>query len=358
MTRGPLVALTSEERDALVEVMGDIQRAVVDYYRATIIRDADIGTAVRTYLAKAQALHELLWQQIDDRATYVALFSGPVRHPKADLVEAIKYARNLSQHVIHPVSPREDSIIGGGTWGYRVYAYWDDVPAEKHAKLHARTQGLKPLYDAELLGHEVVSTMLPLLQFYAEANPDLIHRDNRGEWTGFPLLNHPAVSAPLHPEEPLNVDDAWRWLDDRRPGGDVRVVCAQVTHDGVHHLCGFTFTGRHSFAPFIETADRVRIDLDGGYPYLAGDLGAHTQDATGHMPRSQGRVLWSTAEVTSWATRSTGPEALLRDEDWSDYGDLEQWRRCLRQELPVPGPPKELFYGERRGRRLNALGPP
>ena len=114
--------------------------------------------------------------------------------------------------------------------------------------------------------------MLSVLQFYAGVSPNLVHRDPRGEWTGFPLMNQPAMAARLHPEEPMEVEAAWHWLNGRIPNGDARVVCCQLASEGSKYLRGLTFIGRLSFTPFVESMAQVNCDVDAGFPYLVGDV--------------------------------------------------------------------------------------
>ena len=77
--------------------------------------------------------------------------------------------------------PRDEHVLVGGVLGLRIYTVWDEVPAAVHAQLHPGTQKLKPDYDALLLGTNVTDTMLDTLNFFSDAAPDLVHRDQRGE---------------------------------------------------------------------------------------------------------------------------------------------------------------------------------
>ena len=147
-------------------------------------------------------------------------------------------------------------------------------------------------------------------------------------------MSQPGVADPLHPEEPTEVEDAWQWLDNRAPNGDARVVCGQVTLDGTRYICGFTFTGRHSFTPFAETRQQVERDLAAGATYLEGDVWANVDDATPFFPNAQGAVWFSRSELDSWASPMTDLEreadGCLRDED-------EVWRGVARSENIPPG---------------------
>ena len=175
-------------------------------------------------------------------------------------------------------------MLVGGVLGLRIYTVWDEVPAAVHAQLHPGTQKLKPDYDALLLGTNVTDTMLDTLNFFSDAAPDLVHRDQRGEWTGFPLMSQPGVRDRLHSEEPSDEKTARAWLDERRPSGDVRVICGQLTVDGTRYVLGHTFEGRLSYAPFVETAEQFGRDVAVGYPYVLGDVLANTVDRTADIP--------------------------------------------------------------------------
>lgn len=352
-----LVELTPAEIPRLREAMGDIQVAVAKYYAQTA-QGGDVGVAVRGFLASAQVVNDLLSNQATDRASYRALFvQRAAPSPAAfKVIEGVKYARNVAQHVLHSVRLSDENALIGGQFGLRTYAVWDEVPQAAHDQLtNKRTQALRASYDSALLGREVVSTMMSTLRFYQSVNPAIVHRDARGEWTGFPLMSQPGVTAPLHPEEPTDLEAAWKWLDGRVPNGDSRVVCGQVTIDSIRYLYGFTFIGRHSFTPFAETVRQVEYDLTAGASYLEGDLWANVDDATGHFPRAQGVVLFSRRELDSWASPIT---ELQREADWSLGDDSEVWLGVIRTEQLSAGLPLSVTYGVRRARRLNACVAP
>ena len=107
--------------------------------------------------------------------------------------------------------PKDDALVCGFQ-GIRVYPVWDEIPLEVHKKLHKGTRELRPAYGTTSQGREVTETMLSILQFYAGVSPNLLHRDPRGEWAGFP-----SMAARLHPEEPMEVEAAWHWLNGRIP---------------------------------------------------------------------------------------------------------------------------------------------
>jgi len=334
--------------------MHDVQRSVADYYAATAA-GGDLGRPVRAFLVSAQTLNDLFSNAVADAATYKAILVS-ADQAEVDLVNAVKYARNVNQHVLHIIRPGDENLtLVGGTHGLRVYALWDDIPPQAHARLRKSTQALKPAYEAALQGQEVTGTMLELLRFYARIAPTIVHRDHRGEWSGFPLMSQPGMSSPLHPEEPRNVERALEWLSNRRPGGDVRLICGQFSIDGTPYLYGHTFVGRYSFAPWIDSAEQVNIDIGLGYVYLKGSLDGKLTDVSSRFPEArQGGVLMSHDELKSWAT----PIARIDDEDdWCGDTNVEIWERYVRLERSelTPAP---MAYGLRRARRLNALVPP
>lgn len=346
------LTITAEEKPRLLQVMKDIQENVAAYYIETA-RDGDLGPHVRTWLTRVQNLNDLLTEQLGDRATYKAVFASTAS-ADAELINAVKYARNVDQHLMHIVAPRANSLVGG-TQGRRVYAFWERIPSATHALLRPGTQGLRTAYQASLEGKEVTETMLAVLRFFADLAPQIVHRDYRGEWTGFPLTSQPGVGAPLHPEEPLNdVAVARAWLDQRLPNGDVRVVTGQVTKDGTAYLVGFTFADQLSFSPFVETAEQVQRDIAAGFTYLEGDVEANVDQVADRFPRAQGGVFLSLKDVTTWATPVT---QTTYERDWIGSFDVDWWDRTV--SLEHPGlMPDFVAYQHRRARRLNALGPP
>jgi hypothetical protein len=348
----PLVEVAPDELPPLREAMRDVQSAVAGYY-AEAARGGDLGGPVRAFLSSAQAVNDLLTKDATNAASYTAIFVRPTS-TAPEVIEGVKYARNVAQHVLHIVRPSDDTVLVGGTLGLRIYAVWDEIPQTVHDRLHKGTRSLKASYDSALLGREVVGTMMEVLRFYLAINPAIIHRDDRGEWTGFPLMSQPGVADPLHPEEPSELDDARTWLDSRRPNGDARVVCGQVTLEGVRYICGFTFVGRHTFSPFAETVEQVDRDLESGVSYLGGDVWANVDDVTRLFPRAQGAVFFSRSDVPSWASPIT---ELERKADWCLRDETELWRRIVRLEH-LSAYPQSARYEIRRARRLNAFVPP
>lgn len=357
MIRVNLVELTPSEIPPLREAMRDVQTAVAKYYAETA-QGGDLGVPVRGFLASAQVVNDLLANQTTDASSYKALFVQRTKPSPAavEAIEAVKYARNVAQHVLHIVRPSDDTVLVGGQLGLRIYAVWDEVPQAAHDRLtNRRTLALKASYDSALLGKEVVGTMMDTLRFYQAVNAEIVHRDARGEWTGFPLMSQPGMPAPLHPDEPDDLEAARKWLNARIPNGDARVVCGQITFEGTRYLCGFTFTGRHSFTPFAETVRQVEFDLAAGASYLEGDVWASVDDATRSFPRAQGAVMFSRDELNSWVMPIG---ELEREADWCLKGDTDAWLSVIRTEQFTGGLPQSVAYGVRRARRLNACVPP
>lgn len=348
----PQLRISADELPRLLQTMQDIQDTVAVYYAETA-KGGEPGGHVRTWLSRVQTLNDLLAKQIADRTQYNALFGTPVSSG-AELINAVKYARNVDQHLMYIVEPRSDTLIGG-SHGPRFYAHWQRIPAATHAKLHRGTQGLQPAYQARLEGQDVTATMLAVLRFFADLAPQIVHRDQRGEWSGFPLMNHPGVRSPLHPEEPVeDTGAANEWLNNRRPNGDLRVVCGQITQDGTAYLVGFTFVGRLSFSPFVETIDQVERDIAAGFLYLRGDAEKNLRHVGDKFPSAQGSVLQSSEEVSIWAT----PLINIKSErDWIASTDAGSWARMITLERSGVLPDFKV-YELRRARRLNALVPP
>ncbi len=349
------VTIASDELPALQAAMRDAQTAAADYYGQTARNTSidELGTPVRRFLAAAQTINDLMTLRVGDSATYCSIMTSG-SHPGTRVIRGVKYVRNVAQHLAHVIRPRDEHVLIGGIHGLRIYTYWDQVPNSVHDQLRPGTQQLKTDYDAQLLGVNVTDTMLDTLNFFANVAPDIPHRDQRGEWTGFPLMSQPSVSDRLHPEEPSDENAARAWLDERRPNGDVRVVCGQLTVDGTRYVLGRTFTGRLSYAPFVETVEQLRRDVAAGYPYVVGDVLANTADRTEDIPHVvQGAVFESRDDIATWTTPvpSNG-----WDEDWVDERTASTWRSVMRIERGE-GIPGFVSYPIRRARRLNAVVP-
>lgn len=346
------LSITSDEELRLMQVMGDIQESVAAYYAETA-RGGNVGRHVRNWLSSVQTLNDLLTNELGDNATYASLF-GTTPTPGAELISAVKYARNADQHVMQIIAPpRADSLVGG-LHGLRTYALWEPIPQAVHDKLHKGTKANQPPYVANLEGKEVTRTMLAVLRFFADIAPQIVHRDERGEWTGFPLKAQPGVLDALHPDEPVHdIAAAHAWLKSRPPNGDARVVVGQVTYDCTPYLVGFTFADQLAFSPFIETSDQVERDIAAGFPYLVGDLPSNVTQVQDKFPGTHG-VLYSPSDVTTWATPIT---QCRYDTDWLAVNDLGWWEHLVT--LQHPGLfPDSGAYEQHRNLRLNAHVPP
>ncbi len=349
------VTIAPKELGPVKTVMRVLQLAAARYHAETA-DGGELGSTVRAFITHCQTLNDWYANAIADTATYKQYFTSR-RDAGADVIDAVKYVRNLSQHVLHVIKPSDTVTLVGGAFGYRTYAQWEAIPDGVHAKLRPSTQALRPAYQTTLEGKEVMSTMMDVLRFFADVAPGTIHRDHNGEWTGFPLMNQPGMPDPLHPEEPRgNIAQAREWMNNRRPNGDGRVICGQVSVAGAAYVYGYTFVGRLAFTPFYETIPQIHCDIALGFPYLQGALTAHASDVSEEHPNAhQGQVLGSREDLATWTT----PIAQFSVAgDWCSPGlDRMSWeRRCgLELEDVVPD---FMAYGIRRARRLNALAPP
>lgn len=335
--------------------MRDAQTAAADYYGQTARNDSieDLGTPVRRFLVAIQAINDLLTNSVSDSATYVGIINSG-GNPNAGVIRGVKYVRNVAQHVAHVIRPADEHVLVGGVLGLRIYTFWDEVPPAVHAQLYPSTQRLKTDYDALLEGKEVAGTMLEALSFFSDVSPAIVHRDRRGEWTGFPFMSQPGVGDRLHPEEPVDEKAARAWLDERLPNGEVRVICGQLTVGGTRYVLGHTFVGRLSYAPFVETVEQLGRDTAAGYEYVVGDVLANTTDRTKSIPHVvQGAVLESQGDFAAWTTPALSAGW---NEDWVDVRMADTWRRMLEME-EGEGLFASSSYQIRRARRLNAVVP-
>lgn len=99
--------------------MRDLQISVAEYFAETA-RGGELGRPVRNFLVAAQTLNDLLTNQVLQSESYKHLFM--MRHPVAALIEAVKFARNVVQHVLHIVRPSDEITVVDGELGMRVYA--------------------------------------------------------------------------------------------------------------------------------------------------------------------------------------------------------------------------------------------
>lgn len=343
--------LAADEITVLTALMGDIQLATAAFYAKTASSTdvGSLGTEVRTFLSTAQTLNERLYGSISDKEAYRSALSGTNR---GELMNAVKYVRNVTQHVLHVVRPSENSgVLIGGLHGLRFYVAWDDVPSSAHSSLFPVTQKLRPAFEARLHGKEVTGTMLSVLQTFAMLAPQIVHRDKRGEWTGFPLKAQPSMPGRLHPEEPEDLEKSFAWLNARPPNGDARLVVGQVTIDGVRHLLGYTIVDGLLPCVFVETSRQVEHDSAAGFNYFYGDPAHHVELEHDPCSSPPGRPsLRIINPVNEWAVQQEHAE---RDEDWgADLTDPE-WARAVRF-TQIDYLPQASRYERRRTQRLIA----
>lgn len=58
---------------------------------------------MRSSLINAQPMNDLLGKPLADYDAYLALFDDASPHPQRDVIEGMRYARNVVQHVMHTV---------------------------------------------------------------------------------------------------------------------------------------------------------------------------------------------------------------------------------------------------------------
>lgn len=332
--------------------MRDLQTAVSRYYIATGSH-ADFEPELRAFITHAQSIHELLSQSILDTASYEAALDAQGDYARA-LIKGIKYVRNIDQHLLHTVTPDSKNIrLVGGTFGMRIFPVWKAIPADVHDQLRPSTRALGTAFDENFLGREISGTMMDLLRLFGTLIPDAVHRDSKGEWSGFPLMSQPGMGYPLHPDEPLDRAEAHNWLTARLPNGDIRVAMGLRLYRGVKYVYGNTWVGKYSFGPFVETTDQVRADIAAGFTYLACKDMFSLEPATNEFSDAlQGIVLRSTVDVIKQGAPLT---ELQLTEEWATPHSEAFWDDV---NIEVKDIPESWLFEIRRARRLNALVPP
>lgn len=164
-----LVSIGTDERGPLRSASRDLQLSVSRYYAGTASGE-DLGALVRAFISHTQTINDWLTNVIVDAASYKANFQSS-RHVLADYIEAVKYVRNVSEHVMHIVKPDDKVRVVGGKFGMRLYARWEAIPPAVDARLRANTRALRPHYESKLQDREVMSTMMQVLRFYADIAP-------------------------------------------------------------------------------------------------------------------------------------------------------------------------------------------
>lgn len=347
------VSLRAEEVKPLQSHMRDLQTAVSRYYAATGSH-ASFKPELRAFITHAQTLNELLTKSIADKTSFPTALDAMGTDAK-NLINGIKYVRNVDQHLLYVVAPDPENVgIGGGRLGMRFLLVWLSVPAEVHDQLHVRTQKLRPAFEHRLVGREIAGTMMDTLRLFGMLIPTAVHRDSRNEWSGFPLMSQPGMGYPLHPEEPLDHTEVHDWLSRRPPNGDLRVALGLRTYEGVKYLYGTTWVRGYSFAPFVETVEQVRTDISAGFVYRACEDISILKPANDEFPDAlQGTVLRSTIEVDKQGPLIT-EERLA--EEWATPRAEVFW-----DDVSIEvhkDTPESWFFEIRRARRLNALVPP
>lgn len=312
--------------------MRDLQVSTADYYRNTsgfLELPDQFTTPARAAVAFVVKVHEVLLKDFGQQSKYRVVFDDRLASGDrgAETIEGFRYLRNVGQHLIHPVVPSTNAVVGGMNVGYRSYGLWEQVPRSIHIRLRSGTQSLKGFYDRHLLGEEVVATLLNAARFFAEVCPMIPHRSDSGEWTGFPLRHQAGVPSRLHPLEPAESAKSQRWMKALPPGGDFRLVCGRCTVQGVSYVVGLTFRGSVSYTPFVERDEQVVRDIQTGYRYHRGVPG--TDMASGTVPYDLGGATVNYFASPDPIDKWIGPPVVRPPSggDYSTFGDLRSfWR--------------------------------
>lgn len=358
-----VVQLQPDEVEPMRSAMRDVQVSIADYYRQTsgFITDPDeYTTPIRSAVAFIQKLNEVMQKELTS-SDYSALFKDRLARsdPGAQTIEAFRYIRNVGQHLLHPVMPEPGRVVGGNLGlGFRTSSRWADVPDDVHALLHTRTRPLKTDYDHVIAGRPTLEPLLDACRFFAEVCPQLVHRDDTGEWTGFPLRTQWGTMERIHPQEPnydydydagVQNEEAIRgWLDARPPGGDYRWIAAKVTTSSGVYCCGRTFRNGISYLGFSESVSQIEADTRAGYTYWSGDpaenliAGKTFSDRTG----ASFTAVSTSRAIEEWATGAT--QAAVVGADFCHWTDPAHWQDAISraEDLAV-----------RRAERLNAWFP-
>lgn len=361
MTVPTVVRLRPNESEPMRSAMRDVQVSIADYHRQTsgFVTDPDeYTTPVRSAVAFIQKLNDVMRTELTT-GDYRTLFEARLARgdPGARTIEAFRYVRNVGQHLLHPVVPEAGAVVGNNLGlGFRTSSHWGDVPNDVHARLHEHTRALKPHYDQLIAGRSTLEPLLDACRFFAEVCPQLVHRDETGEWTGFPLRVQWGTMQRIHPDEPIHnfadrvgsEDAIRRWLDARPPGGDCRWIAAKVTTSIGEYLCGLTFRSGVSYLGFSESLAQVEADIGAGYKYWhgvpAGNLvvGEDFPDRTG----ASFATISTSRDVAEWATSAA--QGNVVGADYCDWGEPAHWIAAIA---------KAADLTVRRAERLNAWYP-
>jgi len=232
MTVPTVVRLRPNEIAPMRSAMRDVQVSIADYHRQTggfIIDPDEYTTPVRSAVAFIQKLNDVMRRELAT-GDYRPLFDARLAQGDhgAGTIEGFRYIRNVGQHLLHPVVPEAGGVVGNNFGlGFRAASHWAEVPKDVHALLHPATQALKPHYDQLIAGRSTPEPLLDACHFFAEICPELVHRDETGEWTGFPLRVQWGTMQRLHPDEPIYDFTALYTVVDAENG--LRIVA--IVHD-------------------------------------------------------------------------------------------------------------------------------
>ena len=347
------VLLTAEEADALRSRMRDLQAAVSRYYAATS-KQGNFESELRAFITHTQAINDLLTEAIANRTSFKIALESQGEDAKK-LLDAIKYIRNIDQHLLYSVTPDSENVrIVGGSFGFRFFPVWKSIPLTVHDRLRSSTRKLQPAFNDRLVGREISGSMMEVLRLLGALIPEAVHRDGNNEWSGFPLMSQPGMGYPLHPNEPLDHSQVMDWLSKRIPNGDLRVAMGLRIHQGVKYLYGNTWVKNYSFTPFMETIEQVQADISAGFTYLVcEDMHTLKSVSDEFADALQGGVLRSIVDVAEQGPPVT---ELHLTEEWITPGSEVFWDDVnieVHKNLP-----ESWLFEVRRARRLNALVPP
>ncbi|HEX7165518.1 MAG TPA: hypothetical protein VF230_00925 [Acidimicrobiales bacterium] len=361
MTGPTVVQLQPDEIEPMRSAMRDVQVSIADYHRRTagfIADPDDYTTPVRSAVAFIQKLNDVMRTELAT-PDYRILFEARLARGDhgARTIEAFRYVRNVGQHLLHPVVPEPDAVFGNNLGlGFRTSSHWRGVPPDVHVLLHEPTRALKPHYDQLVACRPTLEPLLDACQFFAEICPELVHRDETGEWTGFPLRVQWGTMDRIHPDEPIHTfadrvgseDALRRWLDARPPGGDFRWIAAKVTTSTDEYLCGLTFRDGVAYLGFSESLAQVEQDIGAGYRYWHGvptgnlAVAGEITDRTG----ASFTPVSTTRDVAEWATSAA--QGKLGGADYCHWQGPGYWEGAIRRAMDL---------NVRRGERLNAWYP-
>jgi hypothetical protein len=219
-----------------------------------------------------------------DKARYEQMWTSD---PDGRVVRGMVLVRNTDVHahsLIEMDSPRLVSGIGRGGW--RVFPRWQDY-ASLPAEVRNNTRTARSAHDRyrdSVGGRLVIETLLDVMRFFDRCDPSLARRNDAGNLEGFPFpafIEHDYERR--HPYWPswdeVNVELLNR-LTSQPPGGTVRQVRRKVVHGATILLVGYTNPDAVYREPFLESAEQVMRDVEGGFRYTAATKGAEVVEVT------------------------------------------------------------------------------